>query len=637
MSHRLWKPCLHRLLRIALLLAAAPLVAQDGPKDEEREELEKKLDSIAAVEKLVMVPMRDGIRLATDIYRPAAADRPVPTIFLRTPYNFNRLSKRTLELFVDGLERGYAFVQQNERGRYYSDGDWEILGRPRTDGWDALDWIAEQPWSNGKVGTYGCSSSAEWQLALAATGHPAHAAMIPMAPGAGIGRVGPFWEQGNWYRGGVFQMLFANWLYTEQNTQRPTFPSDLPQEDLVRLSRYFDLAAKMPKVDWAEALAHLPLVEIMKEIDGPRGIYAEFIRRTPADPAWFEGGLYHDDEPFRVPSLWMNSWYDVSVGPNLALFDHVRSTADPEVARSQFLIIAPTLHCGFFRAREETKVGARDLGDARLDQSEVLFGWFDAWLKDGGTLPDLPRVRYYTMGLNQWQEAETWPPEDTTTETWYLDSGNFNGGGAANSLFGDGRLTREKPTSEDGSDTFPYDPLNPVPTLGGGFCCLGNAAKPGAMDQRQVEARHDILVYTSDVLEEGIEVSGWIEATLWVSSDARDTDFTLKLVDVAPDGTAYNLEDTIQRARWREGYEQPVFMEEGEVYELTLGPMATSNYFAPGHRIRIEISSSNFPHYARNLNTGGNNWDESEPVTARNTVHHSARYPSSIRLPVVRR
>jgi putative CocE/NonD family hydrolase len=606
-----------------------PLAAQD----DDVEKLEKKLEAIAVVERKMMVPMRDGVRLATDVYRPKDAEGPLPTILSRTPYDFNQLGKRQLKAVIDAVERGYAYIIQNERGKFFSEGEWEILGFPRTDGWDALDWIAAQEWSNGKVGTIGCSSSAEWQLALAAMDHPAHAAMVPMASGAGIGRIGPFQEQGNWYRGGVYQMLFGTWLYGVQNTQRPRLPEGLPREDVVRLSRYFDLAPEMPEVDWSEHLEHLPLVTMMEEVDGPKGIYAEFIRRLPDDPAWFEGGLYHDDEPWGVPALWMNSWYDVSIGPNLALFNHVRETAeDPEVADGQYLVIAPTPHCRFKTDEEETIVGERNMGDVRFEYDELTARWFDYWLKsdDNGVFDETPRVQYYTMGLNRWQSSTSWPPEGVELTTWYLDSD-----GAANSLFGDGRLATAPPASGQ-ADRFTYDPTVPVPSLGGGVCCTGNAVQPGSFDQRGNEARHDVLVYTSQPMEEAVEISGTIGVTLYVESDARDTDFSLKLVDVHPDGTAYNIDETIQRVRFRDGYDKQVFMEPGEVYELEVSPMSTSALIAEGHRIRVEVSSSNFPRFARNLNTGGNNWEDAEGVVAHNVVHHSAQYPSQIRLPIKR-
>jgi len=606
-----------------------------------------KLRSIAVVEQKVMVPMRDGVRLATDIYRPAGMNEKVPVIFVRTPYNFNSFrdgveQTRTARAAFDAVSRGYAYIIQNERGRYFSEGEWDILGPPKTDGYDALTWIADQPWSNGRVGTIGCSSTAEWQMGLAALDHPAHAAMIPQGFGAGIGRVGPFYEQGNWYRGGAEQMLFFVWLYGVQNTQRPTFPGDISREDMVRLSRYFDLAPEMPPVDWAKALWHLPVEDILRNVDGPRGIFADpapvatggrMIQRTPNDPAWYKGGLYHDDEPFGVPSLWMMSWYDVSVSPNLALFNHVaRHAEDAEVARNQFALIAPVGHCGYRRATPETIVGERNMGDARFDYDALIYGWFDFWLKgeDNGITEKTPRVQYYLMGRNQWRSSATWPPEGAEMATYYLDSG-----GRANSLFGDGRLTKKMPEGAARSDSFTYDPFNPVLSHGGNVCCTGNAIQAGSFDQRMMEARQDVLVYSSDPLEAGIEVSGTREVTLFVSSDVRDTDFTVKLVDVYPDGRAFNLDESILRARYREGFDKQVFMKNGEVYELTIGPMSTSNFFEAGHRIRIEVSSSNFPRFTRNLNTGGRNYDEKEGVVAHNTIHHGAGCPSRIRLPVV--
>jgi putative CocE/NonD family hydrolase len=310
------------------------------------------------------------------------------------------------------------------------------------------------------------------------------------------------------------------------------------------------------------------------------------------------------------------------------------NAADPEVADNQYLVIAPTLHCGFRRATEETIVGERNVGDARLDYDALIYGWFDHWLKgkDNDILEQTPRVQYYTMGSNEWQSSDTWPPGKADIVTYYLESG-----GKANSVMGDGVLSTKAPGVEDHPDTFVYDPVYPVPSNGGNFCCMGNAIQAGAFDQRQMETRNDILVYSSDVLETGLEVSGTIEVILYVGSDVKDTDFTVKLLDVYPDGRAYNLDETIQRARYREGYDKEVFMESGEIYEISVSPMSTSNYFAAGHRIRIEVSSSNFPRFTRNMNTGGNNYDETEGNVARNTVHHSADHPSQIKLPIVKR
>ncbi len=625
-----------RLTRFVLflgLMVTLPTFCM-GQGNDEVESIKKELLDIAIVDQKVMVPMRDGVRLCTDIYRPRT-DKPVPIIFSRTPYNFNnwRDGKETSRNYAQALEvvrRGYAYVVQNERGRYFSEGEWDILGPPLTDAYDAFTWMAEQPWSNGRIGLYGCSSTAEWQMAAASLNHPALAAMVPQGFGAGVGRVGPFFEQGNWYRGGATQMLFIAWLYGVQNdTIRPTFPPTATQEELIRVSRSFDLAPERPPVDWSQALKHLPVQDIIKNVEGPIGIYEKMIRRKPNDPAWYEGGLYHDDMPFHTPSFWFVSWFDVSSSPNLALFNHVREHGANEYVRdNQYLVIAPTLHCAYKRATEQTMIGDLNVGDARLDYDELVYGWFDAKLKQERGPVDMPRVRYYTMGRNVWQTADQWPPADAKMRPFYLTSE-----GRANTLGGDGRLVA-RPPAEDRPDSYAYDPLDPVPSLGGNVCCTGNAIEAGSFDQRTNEAREDVLVYTTDPLEVGTEVTGFIESTLYVSSDCKDTDFTIKLIDVYPDGRAYNLDETIFRARYREGFDKEVWMEPGQVYKIEMSPMATSNYFAPGHSIRVEISSSNFPRFDRNLNTGGNNFDESDPVVAHNQIHHSKEYPSQIRLPI---
>ena len=600
---------------------------------QEKENVLEQLQKVAVVDQKVMMPMRDGVRLSTDIYRPKGK---YPIIFSRTPYNFNsyrdgELVTRTLQTALEAINKGYAYVVQNERGRFFSEGEWGILGTPLTDGYDAFEWMSKQVWSNGKIGLLGCSSTAEWQMAVASLQHPALAAMVPQGYGAGVGRVGRFNEQGNWYRGGAGQMLFTAWLYgTQHDKAKPNLPANVSQEDLQRIQKFYDMAPRYPRVDWKEGLSHLPVQDIIKAVDGPVGVYEEMIRRKPNDPAWFEGGLYHDNMPFNTPSFWFVSWYDVSSGPNIELFNHVRKNAkDQKVRDSQYLIIAPTLHCAYTRSTENTVVGERSVGDARFNHNELVYGWFDHWLK-GEPFKDMPRVRYYTMGSNKWQTSDVWPPANAVMTTYFLDSK-----GKANTLNGDGKLVTKK-VSKDNPDAFTYDPMNPVTSHGGNVCCTGNAVQGGAFDQQEMEKREDILVYTTEPLAEGVEISGFIESTLYVSSDVKDTDFTIKLIDVYPDGKAYNLDETIQRVRYREGYDKEVFMEAGKVYKVELTPMSTSNYFEKGHRIRVEISSSNFPRFDRNLNTGGNNFDESQAKIAHNKVHHSSQYPSSIKLPIVK-
>jgi putative CocE/NonD family hydrolase len=600
----------------------------------------EQLQEIAIIDQKVMMPMRDGIRLCTDIYRPKTG-KPVPVIFERTPYNFNayrdgKLNTGAFRKIYNAIKRGYAYVIQNERGRYYSEGEWDILGTPLTDGYDAFSWMTSQTWCNGKIGTLGCSSTAEWQMGVASLDHPSHSAMVPMGFGAGVGRIGQYYEQGNWYRGGALQLLFFSWLYdTQHDDFRPRPPQGMKQEDLLRIQRFYDLNPTMPKVDWAEAFRHLPVNDLFNYLGASKGILNRMISRKPNDPEWYKGGLYHDDMPFGVPAFWFISWYDIASSPNIAMVNHIhKNTKDKEVADNQYMIISPSRHCGFWGDSLNTVIGDRNIGNAHLAYDSLINNWFDYWLKgdENGFVGKLPYVQYYTMGMNKWQAANEWPPANAVMTPFYLKSN-----GSANSLNGDGTLSMTLPGKKEKPDKFTYDPFDPVMSFGGNFCCYGNAIKVGSFDQTEMELRKDILVYSSEILKEALEVSGFIETTLYVSSDAKDTDFTIKLIDVYPDGRAYNLDETIQRARYRDGYDREVFMEPGKVYQVRLTPMSTSNLFEKGHRIRIEVSSSNFPRFDRNLNTGGNNYDESVGVTARNIIHHSSKYPSAIKLPVVRK
>jgi putative CocE/NonD family hydrolase len=618
---------------LLLSLVANPVIAQDYSRYSP-EGLQQELGEAGTARLGVMVPMRDGIRLNTDVYTPKKGKGPFPTILWKTPYNEHKLRGSTLRYAVEAVERGYVFILQNERGRYFSEGKYEILGKPQTDGYDTLTWIAAQDWSNKKVGTLGCSSSAEWQLALAAQNHPAHAAMVPMSAGAGIGKVGRFQEQGNWYTGGVPRNLFFVWLYGVDNPLNAQLPKGLSEKMQAYVEEYNDLNAAKPKVDWVKQIQHLPVDKMLADLGEPPATFEQFIDRTPADPGWREGGLYHDDMGWGVPALWFNTWYDVSIGPNLELFNHARTVnSDKEASANQYAVIAPGPHCTYNRLGPKMKVGNRDMGDTSFDVDGTIFAWFDRWLKgDQKAFPaDTPHVRYYVMGENTWKSSADWPLKNTRTMRFYLRSG-----GNANSLNGDGRLDLAAPPAGEAADSYRYDPMNPVQTIGGADCCNGGLVVPGAFDQRPVEARNDVLVYTSDPLKTPLEVSGFVDAVLKVSSNAKDTDFAVKLVDVAPDGTAWIIGDTIFRARYREGYDRKVLMEPGKVYTIRPTPLTTSIQFGAGHRIRIEVTSSDFPKFVRNLNTGGPNESESVGVVADNNIHHAGEEASYIELPVVR-
>jgi putative CocE/NonD family hydrolase len=624
------------LTAIAMVICQAPVAAaaQDYGKYSP-EAQQQALAQIAVSRVGVMVPMRDGVALSTDIYTPQGATGPLPTILWKTPYNEHKLAGSTLRYVLESVKRGCVFIVQNERGRYFSQGKWEILGRPQTDGYDTLSWIAKQPWSNGKVGTLGCSSSAEWQLALAGMNHPAHAAMVPMSASAGIGKVGRFQEQGNWYTGGVPRNLFFVWLYGVDNPIRAELPASLTDERLRgHIEAYNDLAASKPKIDWNRQIRHLPVDTMLTDLGEPPATFEQFIDRTPADPGWRQGGLYHEDMGWGVPALWFNTWYDVSIGPNMELFNSARAAnTDREASANQYAVVAPVPHCQYARLGPHTTVGERDMGDTSFDVDGAIYGWFDRWLKgDGKAFPaSTPRVRYYLMGANQWQTATQWPPSDVQPMRLYLRSG-----GHANTLNGDGRLTAEAAPAGEAADSYRYDPMNPVQTIGGGDCCNGGIVVPGAFDQRPIEARGDVLVYTSDPLTKPVDVVGFVNAVLKVSSSAKDTDFAVKLVDVAPDGTAWIIGDTILRARYRDGFDKPTMMAPGQVYTLRPTPITTAIQFGAGHRIRVEVTSSNFPKFVRNLNTGGPNESERSGVVADNAVHHDGDAQSYIELPVRR-
>ena len=581
-------------------------------------------------ERQLRIPMRDGVRLNADILFPPGEREGLPAILIRTPYAL----KGELDSWAGPLSRwlhdGYAVVVSHERGRHWSEGEYRVLGGAFEDGYDTVEWITRQSWSNGKVGTIGCSSSAENQMGLAAAAHPGHAAMIAMSPNAGIGVIGPHREQGNWFRGGVNQM-WIDWYYPGGYRIRPQFPPDLGREVRILLEEYYDIVPKIPPRNLARAAWHLPIQDMMRALNALPSDFDELIKRTPADPAWDEMALADAGDRFGTPGIWVLSWYDYAVAPDIAFYNWQRENAATASARqNQFLIIGPTTHCRQGYESENTIVGERDLGDARFDYFAVFDAWLAHWLKgERNAVLERPKVILFTIGKG-WQQFETFPPRHARPTAWYFASDT-----GANSLAGDGRLERQ-PARRAGTDTYVYDPMRPVPSMGGGGCCYGDELDGGSYEQSGVQIRHDVLVYTSEPFDAPTEITGFIDTVLFVSSDAKDTDFAVKLTQVLPDGRAYNLADTIMRARYRNGYEMETFMRPGEVYELRLPPMAMSVLLDKGHRIRVEITSSNFPRYLRNLNTGGRNYDETEGVAATNTLHFSTEHPSRILLPVVR-
>ncbi|WP_419949001.1 CocE/NonD family hydrolase [Candidatus Palauibacter sp.] len=583
----------------------------------------------ARVEQAVRVPMRDGVRMSTDLYLPVGAPELLPSILIRTPYDKGGFrsgyAADVVRMFVG---QGYAVAVQDKRGRFESEGVYSLAVREDVDGYDAVEWLAAQPWSNGRVGTYGCSDLGDAQVWMAPARPPALAAMIPQASGSAVGPADNIYRYFGTFAGGAFNLAAAAGWMVGNGTKvflRP--PSHVSDEEFRRIASHFSPGpVNAPEVDLDEIIPTLPLIDMMTKANRPHTDWESILTHDLADPWWDQFPYYKGDERIDVPSLFINSWHDFGVNETLWQFNHFREHAVSSTAReNQFVVISPVPHCDSERIRAPTVIGERDLGDARYDFWTLYLRWYDRWLKgeDNG-VTDMPRVQYYLMGRNEWRGADAWPMPGTEFTRYYLSSG-----GAANSLYGDGVLSMAAPRAA-AVDRFTYDPGSPAPSMSGSY-----GMEEGFYDQRPVEARDDVLVYTSPPLAAGVEVTGPITATLYVSSDARDTDFTAKLVDVQPDGTAFFLQEGVLRARYREGFDRKVFMEEGEVYELTISLDATSNYFPAEHRIRLEVSSSSFPRFDRNLNTGGNNYDETEWVVARNAVHHSPEYPSHLLLPIV--
>ncbi|MEO5815101.1 MAG: CocE/NonD family hydrolase [Gemmatimonadaceae bacterium] len=564
------------------------------------------------IERAVMVPMRDGVRLATDIYRPKDVTGAVPTILIRTPYNksANPNGDAAATFFAS---HGYGVVVQDVRGKFASEGTFRVYEGDTTDWPDAFDWIGAQPWSTGRIGTYGCSYLGEGQIVAAQQRNPRHIAAIAQAAGGNLGRVGrkrQFWGS---VEGGAFSIsINFGWM--------PVFAS-------------VDKGARpMPNVDLASFFRTLPVIDMTDRAGSPSWDWRNFLERSPDDPWWDARGYLTDKDSVGVAALHVSSWFDLA-GEALVEAEIFRKNGLNDRARNgQYAIISPTTHCSSERASSQTRVGDLMVGDARLHYFETYLAWFDRWLRGNEhALDSLPRFQYYVIGRNEWRTSDTWPVKGMQETAFYLRSD-----GKANTSSGTGRLSVTVPTRER-ADTFTYDPGNPVPSRGGSICCTGNPKDvPGSFDNADIERRPDVLVYTGDALRDGLELTGPMRAVVHLSSRAPDTDVTVKVLDVFPDGRVMNMQEGITRVRYRDGFDKPRMMVADTVYEVPIDLHATSWYLPAGHRLRVEISSSSFPRFDRNLNTGGRNYDETAFRSASNSVHHTSVYPSRLILPVVR-
>lgn len=535
----------------------------------------------------VKVAMRDGVKLCTNIFRPSATGR-YPVVLQRTPYK--KVSELTpgLRAFVD---RGYAVVTQDVRGRYDSEGVFDQFVQEKNDGEDTLSWIARQGWSDGRVGMFGGSyvGLTQWRAAL--SGHPALKAISPAVSG------GDEYFDRYYSPGGAFRLGHRlRWL---AENYKP------PQKAVA---------------DFQKMITYLPLKKADRMVAGRELPFFQAVLNHPSyDDYWRGLSTRQRVGAVTVPVQIFAGWYDVYASADLEMWELLRAAG-----RAARIYVGPWGHS----LSPEMPQAAFGPEAARpLRRLEVE--WMDAYVKGTAPAPESV-VHYFVLGRNVWRESATWPPAGVTMTAAWLDAT-----AGANSLNGDGRLVWSQP-KHDGSDSYEYNPRKAVPTLGGAVCCSAKVMPWGPFDQRPVEGRRDVLVYSTAALKQEMEIAGPVRVVLHVASSAPDTDFTAKLVDVDASGVARILCDGMVRMRYRHGVERAVGYQAGQTerVEIELGSIAAA--FGVGHRVRLEVSSSSFPKWDRNLNTGRAQAGEKEMRTARQVVRHGPGFPSQLVLPVVR-
>ena len=563
------------------------------------------------VERTLKLTMHDGVPLAASLYLPRDQTRKLATILVRVPYG--RLGYgEALAAAKHFARQGYAVLVQDLRGTGDSGGELVPYRGAIEDGAATLDWITAQAWSNGRVGTYGCSALGETQYVLARAHHPALRAMIPLAAGGAIGSAGGRYSYFGLFEGGIFELASGFGWFVSYGPADPRTPPAAP----------FDVAS---------AVRGLPVAGLVRrQRPAPNG-YDELTRLPLADPAWHALGYFADGDRLDAPSFEITTWGDQTVGDTLALDPTLRQPVDGQPAPERHLIVAPGTHCQAQKTGETGRFGDMAVPNADAPWFDWYDRWFDHWLRDRGDgLAGLPAIRYYMLGEGRWLDAARWPPPEARPQRWYLD-----GAGHANGAQGDGVLVPAAP-ARSARDVFVYDPQAPVPSRGGPVCCTGDpAARPGPVDQKEVESRSDVLVYTSAPLAAPLRIAGRLRATLRFASSAVDTDVVARLVDVRPDGGTLSIQEGALRTRYRAGFARPVPLAPGEPVTLEVDMRSIAYTLPAGHRLRLDITSSSFPRLERNLNTGGDNLHETRSVVARNEVHHGAGAPSYVELAVL--
>ena len=542
------------------------------------------------------IPMCDGVRLYAALYCPPKGDS-FPVLLIRSPYSTQH--PRYVNWAMRFAQHGYAVVMQDSRGRYESDGVWRPYIDETKDGYDTQQWIGGQPWCDGNIGTFGVSYPGFTQILPAPLRSPYVKALVPIANQED--------NYGHMRYNGVLQLQNAmNFIWLGNRTNQNA-PRNL--------------------IDWDNVYRRLPLFSALDDI-GDRPFYREVIQHSTFDAFWKSYSMKGKYGEVEVPAYFITGWYDNLVHEGFKCFTGWKSQArTPEARAKTKLLVGPWPHNPIGTGEPFGDIGFGP--NAGMDIPGVHLRWYDQRLKGIDTgIDDEPPIRIFVMGKNIWRDEHEWPLARTQYTKFYLRSR-----GRANSLYGDGELSREPPENEP-TDGFTYDPDNPVPTVGGQSMFIDNN---GPMDRRPVERRDDVLVYSTAPLSNDLEVTGTIDLTLYAASSAPDTDFSATLIDVHPNGSAINICEGIVRARFRESYEAPTLIDPGAIYEYKIRLWETSNVFKAGHRVRIEISSSNFPRFDRNLNTGHTPGMDAEMQVAQQTIYHNAQYSSHITLSVIPR
>jgi putative CocE/NonD family hydrolase len=598
---------LKKFLCLAALAAASIVVLAQPPSDV--------APPTVISEKNVPMKTRDGVTLLADIYRPAG-DGPFYVLLVRTPYNKDGFAT----FGPKAVQHGFMVVAQDVRGRYKSEGEWYPFKHETDDGYDAVEWAAALPHSNGKVGMFSGSYVGATQM-LASIGHPPHLAGIcPIVTASNYHE--------NWtYQGGAFEQWF-----NESWTSGLVQDTALRHHDALPPSTAINALIGAPVLP----LTQFPVFNVGTPKEGAATTaelapyFLDWLAHPTYDDYWRKWSIEENFQNIQVPALTITAWYDIFLQGSLRNYIGLRDHASNPAARAnQRLVVAIGGHSGWGR-----KIGEVDFGpDALFDENEYVLEWYDyLFLGKQNQFADAAHpVKVFTMGKDQWRSFSAWPPLEAKPARYFLHSGSN-----ANSAAGDGFLwTPPLEVVIEGKDSFTYDPANPVPTIGGPLCCDGNHLPGGPRDQNAAEARPDVLVYSTLPLGQDLNVTGPVSLELYASSTAVDTDFTAKLVDVYPDGRAINISEGILRASTRDSNTTPTPLVPGQIYKLTIDMVATSNVFLKGHKIRLEISSSNFPRFDRNLNTGKSAADNADFVKATQTIYHDGDHPTALILPII--